>query len=180
MSLAGDLVTLRTIEREDVEVLAAWDLAYATWPELNDKPYLPKTVADVLKEYDDGSETGYRAGDAFAPFAVDAEGELVGAVCLWGVDLHNRRAHLGIVIGEDFRGHGYGTDACRAILRYAFVDRGLHRVQLEVLDTNTGALRAYEKAGFRRDGLLREAAWIRGGFQDEVVMSVLTSDPSAP
>jgi RimJ/RimL family protein N-acetyltransferase len=169
-------VALRPVERPDVELLAVWDLERSTWPELNEKPYLPKSVADVLKEYDEGVETGYRGNDAFTPFAVDVEAELVGSVCLWGIDLHNRRAHLGIVIGPEHRGRGYGTDACRAILDYAFVDRGLHRVQLEVLASNAAAVRAYEKAGFRVDGTMRESAWVRGAFADEVCMSVLSTD----
>jgi RimJ/RimL family protein N-acetyltransferase len=129
-----------------------------------------------VKAFDEDEESAYRAGDAFVPFAITVDDELVGACNLWGIDLHNRRTHLGIGLGPEFRGRGYGTDACRVLLRYAFVDRGLHRVQLEVLASNAAAIRVYEKAGFVTDGRMRESAWVRGAFVDEVYMSVLASE----
>lgn len=172
--LQGELVVLRGVERDDIPQLHAWDTAHDTWPEVNWSPYVPKSLDDVLKAYDGDEESTFRAGDAFVPFAVTVGEELVGSVTLWGIDLHNRRAHLGIGLGPEHRGKGYGTDACRVLLRYAFVDRGLHRVQLEVLADNAPAIRAYEKAGFVVDGVMRESAWVRGRFVDEVYMSVLT------
>lgn len=174
--LAGELVTLRGIEREDVETLHLWGQEYETWPEVNYRPYAPRSVADVLTAYDEKEPSSYRADDANAPFALTVDGELVGGVSLWGIDAFNRRAHLGIAVGPPYRGKGYGTDACRVICRYAFVDRGLHRVQLEVLADNAAARRSYEKAGFVVDGVMRESAWVRGALVDEVVMSRLSTD----
>jgi RimJ/RimL family protein N-acetyltransferase len=174
--LTGELVTLRAIERDDIETLHGYEMSYATWPELNYQPYAPKALDEVLKAYDGDEESPYRGSDAFVPFAILVDEEVVGTCCYWGIDLHNRRAHLGIGIGEEHRGHGIGTDACRVLLHYAFVDRGFNRVQLEVLATNAGAIRAYEKAGFVVDGVMRKAAWVRGEFVDEVFMSVLASE----
>ena len=174
--LTGELVTLRAIEREDVATLHAWDMDYATWPEVSYRPYAPRSLADALAAYDAKEPGSYRADDVNAPFALTVDGELIGGVCLWGIDAFNRRAHLGIAVGPPYRGKGYGTDACRVICRYAFVDRGLHRVQLEVLGANIAAVRAYEKAGFVVDGVMREAAWVRGALVDEVYMSVLSTD----
>jgi len=176
--LRGELVALRGIERDDIEVLAGWEHVHETWPEVNWSPFVPKSLEDTLKDYDGDEESPFRASEKFVPFAVTVDDELVGSVCLWEIDLHNRRAHLGILLGPAFRGRGYGTDACRVLLRYAFVDRGLHRVQLEVLATNTAALRAYQKAGFVEDGRMRKSAWVRGAFVDEVYLSVLSTDPS--
>ena len=174
--LKGSKVALRPIERADVEVMAAWGLDEELWPEVNAAPYSPRTVADVLKEYDAGESSPHRSDEGRATFAVSVEQTLVGGVALWGIDLHNRRAHLGITLGPTGRGKGYGSDACRVLLRYAFVDRGLHRVQLEVLDSNAAAIRAYLAAGFQEDGRMREAAWVRGRFADELYMSVLASE----
>lgn len=174
--LTGELVVLRPVERDDVEVLHGYDSAYETWPEINYQPYAPKSLDEVLKAFDGEEESSYRGSDAFVPFAIEVDGELAGMCCLWGIDLHNRRAHLGIGLGEEHRGKGIGTDATRVLLRYAFLDRGLHRVQLEVLATNTAALRSYEKAGFREDGRMRQSAWVRGEFVDELYLSVLATD----
>lgn len=174
--LTGDLVTLRTIEREDVPTLHAWGQDLATWPESNTHPYTPRSLADALAGYDAKERPMLRAGDTVLPFAISVGAELVGSISLWGIDLFNRSAHLGIALGAAYRGRGYGTDACRVLLRHAFVDRGLHRVQLETLASNAAGLRAYEKAGFVRDGVLRESGWVRGQLVDEVVMSVLATD----
>ncbi|MFN2536971.1 MAG: GNAT family N-acetyltransferase [Mycobacteriales bacterium] len=174
--LRGELVTLRTIERDDLEVLHAIDMAYETWPETNYSPYAPKSLDEVLKAFDGEDESSYRGSDSFVPFAIVADEEVVGTSCFWGIDLHNRRAHLGIGLGEEHRGRGIGTDATRVMLHYGFVDRGLHRVQLEVLATNIAAIRCYEKAGFREDGRMRESAWVRGAFVDEIYMSVIAGD----
>ncbi len=172
--LRGAKVVLKPVERADVEVLAAWNQDSDQWPEVNAEPYTPKTVAQALKAYDAGE--AHHADAVKVPFAIWAEDTLVGGVALWGIDLHNRRGHLGISLGPDARGKGYGSDACRVLLRYAFIDRGLHRVQLEVLDSNEAAIRAYVAAGFREDGRMREAAWVRGAFADEVYMSVLAHE----
>ncbi len=174
--LTGELVTLRPIEREDVALLHAWDQDPLSWPENSPKPYTPRSLADTLAAYDAKEKGLLRADDRTVPLAVTVAGELVGSVSLWGIDAFNRRAHLGITLGAEHRGKGYGTDACRVIVRHAFVDRGLHRVQLEVLASNTAALRAYQKAGFVREGVLREAGWVRGALVDEIVMSVLSTD----
>jgi RimJ/RimL family protein N-acetyltransferase len=174
--LSGELVALRGIERADIEVLHAIEMSYETWPEISYSPYAPKSLDEVLKAFDGEEESSYRGSDAFVPFAIEVDGEVVGSCCFWGIDLHNRRAHLGIGLAEEHRGRGLGTDACLVMLHYAFVDRGLHRVQLEVLATNAGAIRSYEKAGFREDGRMRESAWVRGEFVDEIYMSVLAGD----
>ena len=174
--LNGDKVLLRPLERDDVGVLAGWAQDYETWPQVNEGPYAPTSVADALRDYDAPGSDSRRASATVVPFAIDVDDELVGSIALWGIDLHNRRGHLGIGLGPSHRGKGYGRDAIGVLLRYAFVDRGLHRVQLEVLADNERALRSYRAAGFREDGRLRESAWVMGSLVDEVIMSVLATD----
>ena len=174
--LKGKKVTLRAIEREDVALLAAWAQDHDMWPQVNYRPYEPQTVADALRDFDAPDSTRWRPRAEGMPFAIVVGEELVGSVALWGIDQHNRRAHLGISLGPDFHGKGYGSDACRVILSYAFVDRGLHRVQLEVLASNEQAIRAYVAAGFVEEGRTRESAWVTGEMVDEVFMSVLATE----
>ena len=168
---------LRALERGEVEAMAAWELDPATWQLADDEPYVPKTTADVLKAYDEGKH--YRADPKYVPFAVDVDGAVVGGIALWGIDLHSRRAHLGISLAPDARGQGYGTDAVRVLLRYAFSVRGLHRVQLEALADNAIALACYRRAGFVEEGRMREDAWLDGRWVDNVVMGVLAQDWAA-
>lgn len=172
--LRGEKVLLRAVERSDVEVLAGIDQDPATWRLVSDRPYVPTTVADALKAYDEGER--FRAEDDHVPFAVEADGVVVGYASLWEVDRFNRRAHLGLGLAPEARGKGYGTDATRVLLRYAFADCGLNRVQLEALASNEQGLAAYRKAGFVVEGVARQDAWVDGGFVDQVVMSVLAQE----
>ncbi|MFN2523355.1 MAG: GNAT family N-acetyltransferase [Mycobacteriales bacterium] len=160
-------VTLRGLTRDDVAVMAGWT-DRESWPDVNELPWTGRTVEQALARWD-----ARTPGGDDVRFGVEAEGRLVGSVSLWKVDTYNSNAHLGIELAPQERGKGYGSAACRAIVEYAFVDRGLHRVQLEVLATNERAVRAYLAAGFVEEGRLRESAWLRGRFVDKIIMSVL-------
>ena len=172
--LRGAKVVLRAVARDDVALLHGWKHDHVEWPLVSDSPHLPMHVDDALKEFDAGLL--WRSTRESVTFAVDAEGELVGYVGLWGIDTFNRRAHLGIGFTPEARGKGYGSDACRVLLGYAFSHLGLHRVQLEVLSDNLPAIWAYEAAGFVVDGVMRESGWVEGAFVDETYMSALATD----
>ncbi len=112
-------------------------------------------------------------------FAIRAqpENQLIGNCGLHRLDWKNRIAVFGIFIGDkNYWSKGYGTDATRTLLRFAFEQMGLNRVELEVYDFNTRAQRAYEKAGFRRDGVRRQALYRDGQYHDVYLMGVLRED----
>ncbi|MFN2157525.1 MAG: GNAT family N-acetyltransferase, partial [Anaerolineae bacterium] len=73
-------------------------------------------------------------------------------------------------------GKGYGSDAIRTLLRFAFDEMNLHRVQLTVYEDNARAIRAYEKCGFRHEGRLRDAVYRKGRYYDMLLMSVLSGE----
>ncbi|BCA54224.1 hypothetical protein W02_13640 [Nitrospira sp. KM1] len=100
-------------------------------------------------------------------FAIESGKSLrhVGNVWLWAIDASNRKAELRIVIGEkDCVEQGIGTAAIKLLCRYAFNIMKLHKVYSYVHVTNRRARRAFEKAGFAVDGLLRDDRCIRGRF----------------
>lgn len=102
----------------------------------------------------------------------------LGDVVLSGVDEDNRSASFRIALtGPDVFGKGYGTEATKLILDFAFDVVGVHRVSLEVFDFNPRAQRVYEKRGFVREGLQREALWWDGEWHDVVTMAILKNDP---
>ncbi|MFD7429352.1 GNAT family N-acetyltransferase [Streptomyces sp. NPDC059818] len=103
-------------------------------------------------------------------------GELAGEALLWGIDTHNRAAHLGISLRPDFRGRDLGTDVVRALCHYGFVVRGLRRLQIETLSDNLPMIKAATRAGFTLEGTLRRSAWVYGAFADEVVLGLLSEE----
>ncbi len=81
---------------------------------------------------------------------------MAGEASLWGIDPHNRFAHLGFSLRPAFRGRGLGTDVVRVLCDYGFRVRGLHRLQIETLADNEPVLRAAAASGFVVEGRLRE------------------------
>lgn len=108
---------------------------------------------------------------------VERSGRVIGCVRLWRISYRNRSAMLTIFIGDKSRwGKGYGTDALRVVLRHAFGPMELRRVELHVFDFNHRAIRSYEKAGFVREGVRRQALARDGRYHDILVMGVLRDE----
>jgi RimJ/RimL family protein N-acetyltransferase len=98
---------------------------------------------------------------------------LIGVCQLHSVSAVHRSAELQIRIGDGkARGRGYGVEAVRLLVDFAFRDLNLHRVWLRVFRTNTRALKTYAAAGFAKEGVMRAAAFVNGRFVDVVVMGI--------
>lgn len=101
-------------------------------------------------------------------------GEPVGSVYLRDIDRTHRKAEYGIFIGEENAlGKGYGTEAAKLMIRYAFCQEGLHKLMLRVLADNGQARRSYEKAGFVEEACLKEEVFLEGAYRDVIFMAVI-------
>ncbi|MCI9435756.1 MAG: GNAT family N-acetyltransferase [Lachnospiraceae bacterium] len=119
--------------------------------------------------------TMIRPGRAVQMIIVDsADDTPLGSVYIRDIDRGHLKAEYGIFIGvPQARGRGIGTAAARLMLRYCFEEEGLHRIYLRALAGNRQAIRSYEKAGFVREGCLREDVCIDGEFYDIVWMAAI-------
>jgi RimJ/RimL family protein N-acetyltransferase len=81
-----------------------------------------------------------------------------------------------MALRPSFRGRGLGTDVVRVLCRYGFETRGLNRLQVDTLADNDGMIRAATRAGFTREGQLRQAGWVNGAFVDEVILGQLAAE----
>lgn len=173
----GENVQLAAVRREYLAQYVEW---------LNDwevSQYLmPGTVVPFsLEDENEWFEHQRKEGGSFV-FAILAlpDLKLIGNCGLHRVDMKNRSGVFGIFIGDKtYWNKGYGTDATRSLLRFAFEELGLNRVELEVYDFNLRAMRAYEKAGFRRDGVHRQGLYRNGRFHDEIIMCILREEWNA-
>lgn len=172
--LKGDKIGLRARHADDMPVLLTElynDVVNSSRAESG--PWRPITPGskDPRLVVDD-KEPGH------VPFSVvELEGgTLVGTATLWGIDNHNRSAHIGLGLLPSSRGKGYGTDVVAALCYYGFVVRGLRRLQIETLSDNAAMLRAADRNGFVREGVLRSSAWVMGEFLDEVLLGLLVQD----
>ena len=104
-------------------------------------------------------------------FAIRVGPELVGIAQLIDIDPIHRSAELTIRIGDEAnRGRGYGTEAVKLLVAFAWRDLNLHRVWLRVFSNNERAIKAYTRAGFVQEGVMREAAHINGKYVDMCVL----------
>ncbi len=104
-------------------------------------------------------------------------GQPLGNVSLMNVDLSNQIAEFGIFIGEtELWNHGYGTEATRLMLAYAFDVIGLQNVLLEVNANNQGGITAYERAGFKQIGIRRAASRLGRIRYDVLLMDAVADD----
>jgi diamine N-acetyltransferase len=107
------------------------------------------------------------------------EEQPVGSVYIRDIDYVNKKGEFGIFIGSNaHRGQGIGVSATKEIVRIAFEELKLHRVYLRVFPENVSAIRSYEKAGFRYEGLLRNTVCVNGEYKDMIVMAVLNTESS--
>jgi RimJ/RimL family protein N-acetyltransferase len=99
---------------------------------------------------------------------------IIGYVQIVNINSTHRSAEIGIRIGsETERGHGFGTEALRLAVDFCWDHLNLNRVQLVVFRHNDRAMRAYKAAGFKKEGVLRKAAFIGGAWVDLVPMAIL-------
>src|SRR5262249_17331163 len=110
---------------------------------------------------------------AFFSVVAVQEHELAGEALLWGIDQHNRLAHLGLALRPSFRERGWSVEVLRLLCLYAFDVRGLNRPQLETTENNRPMIAAATRAGFEIEGTLRQATWVLGNFVDTVIMGLL-------
>ncbi|MCB9450789.1 MAG: GNAT family N-acetyltransferase [Anaerolineaceae bacterium] len=102
------------------------------------------------------------------------DGTVTGEVVINQIDTDNHRANIRIALfAEQYFGQGLGTEALRLMVDYGFKTLKLHRIELGVYAFNPRAIRVYEKLGFKREGLLRDALFYDDAYHDEIVMSLL-------
>ena len=104
--------------------------------------------------------------------------EPVGFVILLNIETQDRNVELGrLIIGP--RERGIGQSAMRVILRYAFEELGAHRVWLDTLSHNVPAQHVYEKLGFTREGVARQALLFDGKYHDLLLYGLLVNEWSS-
>jgi RimJ/RimL family protein N-acetyltransferase len=124
-----------------------------------------------------GLATGSPEEPGWFQYAIELKADrfLVGDV---GVSLHENlmQAELGFTLAGDRQGHGYATEAVRAVLGDLFERRGLHRVSAECDARNDRSARLLRRLGFVQEGHLRQATWLKGEWTDDLVFGLLAAE----
>jgi UDP-4-amino-4,6-dideoxy-N-acetyl-beta-L-altrosamine N-acetyltransferase len=168
------VIYLREITRQDMTTINAW----RNDPKVTD--CLGSPFRYINLETDEAWFDSYmrnRNTQVRCAICLAGTKEMIGTVYLLNMDSVSRSAELGIIIGEkEEQNQGLGTAAIKLILNHAFLNLNVHRVYLSVLEDNKRAIRVYEKIGFQKEGILRQAIFKKGNYSDLWIMSILENE----
>lgn len=174
MNIKGRVVTLRAPEFDDLDKLHAWSNDPEIWSLLGGWhfPFSSRSTTDWIKSRSDNNQNGH-------VFCIDAPDiGLIGTANLVNIDWKNRNAFHGMMLGNiDMRGRGYALDTVMAVMRYAFDELGLQRLDGDMIATNQRSVAFYlEKCGWRQEGIKKDWFYRGGRFHDKVVVGVTRED----
>jgi RimJ/RimL family protein N-acetyltransferase len=168
----GEKSCLRRPEREDYALIWHWcndpelqrlTMHYPFSPNFDELEFhYNKTISDPLTE-------------CFVIHSFD--NKAIGTIDLYNIDLRNRKSSLSIMIGEnEYRDRGYGQDALKTIINFAFKELGLMRIETKVVEYNKKAIRSLENCGFLQEGCLKKRILWDGKFHNQYIMAILNHE----
>jgi ribosomal-protein-serine acetyltransferase len=117
----------------------------------------------------------YRAREGFS-LQIVYRGRVAGNAGFNAIDWQNRRTEIGYWLAPPFQGRGVMTKTCRFLVAHAFDELKLNRVEILCAVENLRSRAVPERLGFRREGVLRQAEWVRDHFNDLVVYAMLADE----
>lgn len=172
MNIYGKKVMLRAVEKDDNAFL----VEMLNDPELENLIvgwYLPQSCYAQYRWYEEE-----HLDDKNLRFIIETPEEgLIGMTNLLNIDWKNRNAFQGLKIANVSNRHkGYGTDCVMALMRYAFDELQLHRLNTNWLDNNIASMNMYRKLGWRKEGVQKQFIFKRGEFRDLIIGGILESE----
>ena len=170
--IVGDKIYLRPLDTEDIDSFVLW---------LNDeevRQYLSRvTPLNKVREKDFIEGLYKDDQEIILGIALKENDQLIGSVGMHRIAMPFRHAELGIVIGDkSCWSKGCGTEVLNLMLGHGFDELNLHRIFLTVLGFNARAIRAYEKVGFKEEGIFRDHIYRNGKYHDVHYMGILEDE----
>jgi RimJ/RimL family protein N-acetyltransferase len=167
--LEGKNVNLRVVEKEDLPMVAEWLNNLDFFGEYN--PLWQMSKADVQKMYDNLSPEGRWF------FVEKKDGSKVGSI---GSHPVGKAQEIGYAVLPSERKKGYCSEAVMIMVDYLFLSKDIVRIQAHTDVRNVASQKLLEKAGFKREGILRKSAFERGEWRDFYVYSILSEEWKEP
>jgi len=182
--LIGDRIYLRQVVREDAENYYYWlnDQETTKWMQWGINPTGIEDCRNYIASMQ-GKDSIHLAiirkreklTGTYADILKDFSEPHIGNIALLNIHPTFRTAEISIILGE-CRGHGYGTEAIRLLVDHAFIRMNLNRLQAGMVTKNVNSQGAFMNVGFKPDGILRQAYYCEGEYQDVVIMGLIKSD----
>ena len=168
----GQYVRLASPVVEDQAIFASWTQDDAYMRMLDDDPVRPESITNYASFADAPDDKSF-----YFHLRTLTDDTVIGFVVLFNLKWGNQSAEMAIGIGDKtYRGKGFGHDGLKLLLNYAFNELNLHRVSLTVMDYNQPAINAYERVGFVREGVHRQAVQRQGERYDLLLYGILRDE----
>ena len=165
MIIYGNTVLLRAIESEDNELLLSMINDPETEQMVGGSSW-PVSKEDQKRWFE--QQIGNKGSVLRCMIVRKDDEQAVGTVILSNIDQKNGTAEIHIkIVNNEFRGHGYGKDAIATMVQYAFDEMRLNCIYSVVLVHNEASARLFERAGFSKEGILRERIYKCGHYLDQ-------------
>lgn len=174
MSISGRRIRLRALERGDIPMLHRWANDPDIWRQLGGWQF-PSSEASTVA-WLDGLATD-RLNQRFAIERLE-DGLLLGTANLVAIDWKNGTAFHGMMLGAaEIQGKGYGLDTVMTVMRYAFDELRLERLDGDIIEYNAASYRLYVgKCGWREEGRQRGWHFREGRRWDRILVGVTRQD----
>lgn len=163
---------LRELERKDITIINSWRNNINVVSSLG-APFRFINQEVDLKWFDNYMQS--RLNIVRCAVVTEESDDILGLVTLADINYINRSATLHLIVGESAQNKGVGTFAVQEICQHAFFNYGLHRIELNVLASNQRAIHVYEKCGFIREGLKKEAIFKNGLYVDMAIYALINT-----
>ena len=150
------------------------------------KKDIVKWTSNIPHPYPKGSAVRFIRGSHFnirkkkaynLGIALNQTGKIIGGIGIRNIDREKKKsAELGYWLGKEYWNRGYVTEAVKLMLEFAFRTLKLHRIYAEAFKNNHASNKVLQKAGFKKEGELREAEYRHGEWQDVCIYSILTTE----
>ena len=167
---SGESIFLRPVEPSDATVLMLWENDPQNWKVTDTEvPFSLHGIMQLIEQQQHIRSTGQLR----FMICLKKEGAAVGSIDLYDADFKNRRAAVGILIGEsNERGKGYAAESLGLVADYARDVLDMHNLYCSVQSDNSSSLKLFDKAGFERVGARKEWFFRKGEWLDEIIFQL--------
>jgi RimJ/RimL family protein N-acetyltransferase len=169
----GERVRLAAPVPEDAQFFARWNEDSEFMRQMDTDYARPRNVQD----YEEITKSMRGENSMLFHVRTIRDDRLIGFVAVHNIEWNNQTGLISIGIGDpDYRSKGFGSEAMRLAMNYAFNELNLFRLGLDVIGDNSRAIHTYEKLGFRHEGSMRQAVHRDGKRVDRLIMGILREE----
>lgn len=173
--IKNELVCLRAIEPEDLELIYSWENDSNNWHLGNTIiPFSKSTIKKYILE-----SANNLFIDSQLRLMIDSfeNCKTIGSIDLYDFDSVNMKAGVGILIDSEFRNKGYAINSLKLLIQYCFKILNLRQLYCYVSENNEKSLCLFEKADFKKSGLLNDWIINQGSWENVYIMQLINSQP---